>query len=51
MKEYKLGEMWHSAQRAEISEEICMFQPGCCQATGKYMTHIRGNQQSGIVER
>jgi hypothetical protein len=31
---YKQGEMWHSAQRAEISEEICMFQPGRCQATG-----------------
>jgi hypothetical protein len=26
--------MWHSAQRAEISEEICTFQPGRCQATG-----------------
>jgi hypothetical protein len=22
-EEYKHGEMWHSAQRAEISEEIC----------------------------
>jgi hypothetical protein len=30
MEEYKQGEMWHSAQRAEISEEICMFQPGHC---------------------
>jgi hypothetical protein len=29
-EEYKQEEMWHSAQRAEI----CMFQPGCCQATG-----------------
>jgi hypothetical protein len=33
-QEYKQEEMWHSAQRAEISEEICMLQPGCCQATG-----------------
>jgi hypothetical protein len=33
-EEYKQGEMWHSAQRAKISEEICMFQPGRCQATG-----------------
>jgi hypothetical protein len=33
-EEYTQGEMWHSAQRAEISEEICMFQPGRCQATG-----------------
>jgi hypothetical protein len=32
-EEYKQGEMWHPAQRAEISEEICMFQPGRCQAT------------------
>jgi hypothetical protein len=24
-EEYKQGETWHSAQRAEISEEICMF--------------------------
>jgi hypothetical protein len=24
-EEYKQGEMWHSAQRAEISEEICMY--------------------------
>jgi hypothetical protein len=30
-EEYKQGEMWHSAQRAEISEETCMFQPGRCQ--------------------
>jgi hypothetical protein len=33
-EEYKHGEMWHSAQRGEIAEEICMFQPGRCQATG-----------------
>jgi hypothetical protein len=32
--EYKQGEMWHSALRAEISEEICMFHSGLCQATG-----------------
>jgi hypothetical protein len=32
-EEYKQGEMWYSAQSAEISEEICMFQPVCCQAT------------------
>jgi hypothetical protein len=31
---YKQREMWHSARVAEISEEICMFQPGHCQATG-----------------
>jgi hypothetical protein len=34
-EEYKQGEMWHSAQRVEISEKICMFQPGRCQATGE----------------
>jgi hypothetical protein len=33
-EEYKQGEMWHSAQRVEISEEICMFQPGHCEAPG-----------------
>jgi hypothetical protein len=39
-EEYKQGEMWHSAQRAKLSEEkwmytsICMFQTGHCQATG-----------------
>jgi hypothetical protein len=33
-EEYKQGEMWHSAQRVELSEEICRFQPGHCQATG-----------------
>jgi hypothetical protein len=32
-EDYKQGEMWHSAQRAEISEEICMIQPGRCQET------------------
>jgi hypothetical protein len=36
-EEYEQGEMWHSAQRAEISEEICMFQPGHCQATGTWL--------------
>jgi hypothetical protein len=33
-EEYKQGDMWHSAQMAEISEEICMFQSGRCQAMG-----------------
>jgi hypothetical protein len=33
-EEYKQGEMWHPAQRLEISEELCMFQSGRCQATG-----------------
>jgi hypothetical protein len=32
-EEYKQGEMWHCAQKAEISEKICMFQPWRCQAT------------------
>jgi hypothetical protein len=47
-EEYKQGEMWHSAQRAELSEEICMFQPGRCQATGTWL--IRGNQEWRIVD-
>jgi hypothetical protein len=29
-EEYKQGEMSHSGQMAEISEEMCMFQPGRC---------------------
>jgi hypothetical protein len=41
--EYKQGEMWHSNQRAEISEKICMF-PWPLPGNG-YMTSIRGNQQ------
>jgi hypothetical protein len=36
--------MWHSAQRAEISEEIC-YVPAWLLPGNGYMTHIRGNQQ------
>jgi hypothetical protein len=33
-EEHKQVDMWHSAQRVEISYEICMSQTGRCQATG-----------------
>jgi hypothetical protein len=50
-EEYKQGEMWHSAQRAEISEEICMFQPGCCQATGTWLISTEINNDILLIAR
>jgi hypothetical protein len=47
-EEYRQGEMWHSAQRAEISEKI--FVPAWPLPENGYVTHIRGNQQWGIVD-
>jgi hypothetical protein len=53
-EEYMQGEMWHSAQRAEISEEkwiyVCMYVPACALPGNGYMTHISGNQKGGIVD-
>jgi hypothetical protein len=48
-EEYKQGEMWHSAQRAEISEEICMFQPGHCQATGPWPISVESNNEELLI--
>jgi hypothetical protein len=41
--------MWHSAQRAEISEEICMFQPGRCQATGICLISAETNNEELLI--
>jgi hypothetical protein len=43
-EEYKQGEMWHSVQRAEISEEKWMYVPAWALPGNRYMTHIRGNK-------
>jgi hypothetical protein len=48
---YKQGEMWHSAQRAKISEEICMFQPGRCQATGMWFISAETNNEKVLIAR
>jgi hypothetical protein len=45
------GEMWHSAQRAEVSEEICMFQPGRCQATGTWLISTETNNEELLIAR
>jgi hypothetical protein len=54
-EEYKEGEMWHSAQRVEISEEIwihvCMFQPGHCQATGTRLISTETNNEKLLIAR
>jgi hypothetical protein len=51
MEEYKQGEMWHSAQRAEISEVIYMFQPGHCQATGNDSSAETDNEELLIARQ
>jgi hypothetical protein len=43
--------MWRSAQRAEISEEICMFQPGHCQATGTSLIYAETNNEELLIAR
>jgi hypothetical protein len=48
-EEYKQGEMWHSAQRAEISEKICMFQPGRCQATSTRVISAETNNEELLL--
>jgi hypothetical protein len=50
-EEYKQGEMWHSAQRAEISQKICMFQPGCCLATGTWLISAETNNKELLIAR
>jgi hypothetical protein len=50
-EEYKQGEMFHSAQTAEISEEICMFQPGRCQATGTWLISTETNSEELLIAR
>jgi hypothetical protein len=54
-EEYKQGEIWHSTQRAEISEEkwiyVCMFQPGNCQATGTWLIYAETNDEELLIAR
>jgi hypothetical protein len=50
-EEYKQGEMWNSAQRAEMSEEICMFQPGHCQAMGTWLISTETNNEELLIAR
>jgi hypothetical protein len=50
-EEYKKVEMWYSDQRAEISEEICMFQPGRCQATGTWVISAETNNEELFIAR
>jgi hypothetical protein len=50
-EEYKQGEMCHSAQRAEISEKICMFQPGRCQETGTWLISAETNNEELLIAR
>jgi hypothetical protein len=58
-EEYKQGEMWHSAQRAEISWPLPgngsittdMFQPGRCQATGTWLISGETNNEELLIAR
>jgi hypothetical protein len=50
-EEYKQGEMWHCAQRAEISEKICMFQPGRCEAMGTWLISAGTNNEELLITR
>jgi hypothetical protein len=50
-EEYKHGEMWHSAQRAEISKKVCMFQPGRCQVTGTWLISAENNNEELLIAR
>jgi hypothetical protein len=50
-EEYKQGEMWLSAQMAEISEEICMFQPDRCQPTGTWLMSAEINNEELLIAR
>jgi hypothetical protein len=43
--------MWHSAQRAEISEEICMFRPVRCQAAGIWLISVDTNNEELLIVR
>jgi hypothetical protein len=50
-EEYKQREMWHSAQRVDISEEMCMFQPARCQATGTWLISAETNNEELLIAR
>jgi hypothetical protein len=50
-EEYKQEKMWHSAQKAEISEEICMFQRGRFQATGTWLISAETNNEELLIAR
>jgi hypothetical protein len=41
--------MWLSAKRAEISEEIYMFQPGRCQATDTRLISAETNTEELLI--
>jgi hypothetical protein len=41
--------MRHSAQRAEISGKICMFQLGRCQATGTWLISAQTNNKKLLI--
>jgi hypothetical protein len=48
-EEYKQRGMWHFAQRAEISEEIFIFQPGRCQATGIWLISTETKNEELLI--
>jgi hypothetical protein len=48
---YKQREMWHSAQRAEISEIICTFQPGRCQVTVAWLISAETKNEELLIAR
>jgi hypothetical protein len=48
-EEYKQGGMLYSAERAEISEEMCMFQPGHCQAMGTCLISSETNNEELLI--
>jgi hypothetical protein len=41
--------MCHSAQRAKISVEICMFKHGRCQAMGTCLISVETNDEELLI--
>jgi hypothetical protein len=50
-EEYKQGEMWHSDQRPELSDEVCMYQPGRCQATVTWLISAETKNEEFLIAR
>jgi hypothetical protein len=50
-KEYKQGEMWHSAQRAEISEAKWMYVPAWPLPGSGYDSSAEANNEEFLIAR
>jgi hypothetical protein len=50
-EEYKQEKIWHSAQRTEISEEMCMFHPDRFQANSTWLISAETNNEDLLIAR